>query len=52
MKKVALENFAKFTGKHLCFAKFSGTAFLHSTSATATLLNWGTANSVYRISDE
>ena len=38
MKKGVLENFAKFTGKHLCFAKFSGTLFLQNTSASATYL--------------
>ena len=36
-KKVVLENFAKFTGKHLWFVKFSRTPFLQNTSATATL---------------
>ena len=45
MKKGVLENFAKFTGKRLWFAKFSGTPFLQNTSVTATLLKWGTANS-------
>ena len=52
MKKCVLENFAKFTGKHLRFAKFSGTPFLQNTSAAATLLKWGTANSVWKTSDE
>ena len=52
MKKGVPENFAKFTGKHLWFAKFSGTPFLQNTSATATLLKWGTANSVWKTSDE
>ena len=47
-----LENFAKFTGKQLWFAKFSGTPFLQNTSATATLLKWGTANSVWKTLDE
>ena len=28
MKKGVLENFAKFTGKHLCSAKFSKNTFL------------------------
>ena len=41
-----------FTGKHLRFTKFSGTAFLQNTSATATLLKWGSANSVWKTSDE
>ena len=50
MKKCVLENFAKFTGKHLRFAKFSGTPFLQNTSAAATLLKWGTANSVWKTS--
>ena len=31
MKKDFLENFAKFTGKHLWFAKFSKTPFLQNT---------------------
>ena len=52
MKKGVPENFAQFTGKHLWFAKFSGTPFLQNTSATATLLKWGTANSVWKTSDE
>ena len=52
MKKDVLERFAKFTGKHLGFAKFSGTPFLQNTSATATLLKWGTANSVWKTLDE
>ena len=30
MKKVVLENFAKFTGKHLWFTKFSKTPFLQN----------------------
>ena len=46
MKKGVPENFAKFTGKHLWFAKFSGTPFLQNTSAIAALLKWGTTNSV------
>ena len=48
MKKGVLENFAKFTGKYLWFAKFSVTPFLQNTSATATLLKWDTANSVWK----
>ena len=52
MKNGFLENLAKFTGKHLRFAKFSRTPFLQNTSATATLLRWGTANSVWKTSDE
>ena len=31
MKKDVLENFAKFTGKHLWFVKFSKTPFLQNT---------------------
>ena len=31
MKKGVLENFAKFTGKYLWFAKFSKTSFLQNT---------------------
>ena len=52
MKKGALENFVKLNGEHLWFAIFSRTPFLQSTSATATLLRWGTANSVCKTSDE
>ena len=52
MKIGVLENFAKFTGKHLWFAKFPGTPFLQNTSATAILLKWGTANSVWKTSDK
>ena len=52
MEKSVLKNFAKFTGKYMWFAKFSGTPFLQSTSDTATLLKWGTANSVWKTSDE
>ena len=32
MKKGVYENFAKFTGKHLWFVKFSKTTFLQNTS--------------------
>ena len=52
MKKGVFEKFAKFTGKYLWFAKFSGTPFLQNTSATATLLKWGTANSGWKTLDE
>ena len=52
MKKGILENFAKYTGKYLWFKKFSGKPFLQNTSATATLRKWGTANSVWKSSDE
>ena len=48
MKKGVLENLAKFTGKLLQFAKSTGTPFLQNTSATASLLKWGTANSVWK----
>ena len=41
MKKDVLENFAKLTGKHLCFWLFR-----------ATLLKWGTVNNVWKNSDE
>ena len=41
-----LENLAKFTEKHLWFAKFSRTPFLQNTSPTVTLLKLGTANNV------
>ena len=37
MKKGVLENFAKFTGKHLWFAKFSKTPFLQNTSGRLLL---------------
>ena len=47
MKNGFLENFAKFTGKHLRFAKFSRTPFLQNTSATATLLRWGALPTVF-----
>ena len=58
MKKGVLENFAKFTGKHLRFAKFSKTPFLQNTLDDcfwlfrATLLKWGTANNVWKNSNE
>ena len=55
MKKGVLENFAKFTGKHLWFAKFSKTPFLQNTSRRlllASLLKWDTANSAWKTSDE
>ena len=59
MRKGALENFAKFTGKHLGFAKFSKTPFLQNTSLDecfwlfrAVLLKWDNANSVWKTSDE
>ena len=52
MKKSVLKNFAKFTGKYMWFAKFSGAPFLQSTSDTATLLKWGTVSSVWKTSDE
>ena len=52
MKKGIVENFAKFIGKYLWFKKFSGTPFLQNTPATATLRKWGTANSVWKTSDE
>ena len=51
-EKGVLENLAKFTEKHLWFAKFLRTPFLQNTSATATLLKSGTANSVLKILDE
>ena len=37
MKKGVLENFAKFTGKHLWFAKFSKRPFLQNTSGRVLL---------------
>ena len=35
-----LENFAKFTGKHLWFAKFSKSPFLQNTSERLLLAFW------------
>ena len=58
MKKSVPENFAKFTGKHLSFPKFSKTSFYRTPLDDcfwlfrATLLKWGTANSVWKTSDE
>ena len=49
--KGVLENLAKFTEKHLWFAKFSRTPFLQNTSAT-NLLKWGTVNSGWKTLDE
>ena len=37
MKKGVLENFAKFTGEHIWFVKFSKTPFLQNTSARLLL---------------
>ena len=51
-EKVVLENLAKFTEKHLRFAKFSRTPFLQNTYTTATLLKLGTGNSVRKTLDE
>ena len=58
MKKGVLENFAKFTGKHLWFAKSLKTPFYGTPLDDCfwlfhvTLLKWGTANSVWKTSDE
>ena len=52
MKKVFLKILQNLQKKHLWFAKFSRTPFLQSTSATATLLKSGTANSVQKILNE
>ena len=58
MKKGVLENFAKFTGKDLWFAKFSRTPFYRTPQDDyfwlfpATLLKWSTANGVWKTSDE
>ena len=59
MKKCVLENFTKFAGKHPWFMKFSRKKFfLQNTSGyyfwlfRAMLLKWGTANSVWKNSDE
>ena len=54
MKNDVFENFAKFTGKHLWFAKFLKIPFLENTSGRlllafrATLLKRGTANRVWK----
>ena len=58
MKKGVLENFRKFTGKHLWFAKFQKHLFYRtplddcSWLFRAKLLKWGTANSVWKTLDE
>ena len=58
MKKDFLENFAKFTGKHLWFAKFSKTLFLQNTfgrlllAFSCNVTKWDTASSVWKTSDE
>ena len=58
MKNDVFENFAKFTGKHLWFAKFLKIPFLENTSGRlllafrATLLKRGTANRVWKTWDE
>ena len=58
MKKGVLENFRKFKGKHLWFAKFQKHLFYRTPLDDcfwlfrATLLKWGTANSVWKTSDE
>ena len=51
-KKAVLENFATFIEKHLWFVKSLRTLFLLNTSAAATLLKSGTANSVRKTLDE
>ena len=51
-EKGVLEKLTKFTEKHMWFAKFSRIPFLQNTSATATLLKSGTANSVLKTLDE
>ena len=58
MEKSVFENFAKFTGKHFWFAKFQEHLFYRRLLDDcfwlfrATLLKWGTANSVWKTSDE
>ena len=59
IKKGVLENFAKFTGKHLWFEKFSRTTFFYRAVLDdcfwlfhATFPKWGTANSVWTTLDE
>ena len=52
MKKVFLK-ISQNLQKNICgFAKFSRTTFLQNTSATATLLKSGTANSIQKTLDE
>ena len=51
-EKGIIENLATITEKHLWFAKFPRTPFLQNTSATATLLKWGTANIGWKTLDE
>ena len=58
-KKGVLENFSKFTGKHLWFEKFSRTTFFYRAALDdcfwlfhATFPKWGTANSVWTALDE
>ena len=54
MKEAVLEKFAKFTGKHLWFAKFQKHLFYRPPLDErfrlfyATLLKSGTANSVWK----
>ena len=49
MKKGFLENFAKFTGKHLIYrTPLDGCFWLFC----ATLLKWGTTKNVWKNSDE
>ena len=58
MKKGVLENFAKFTVKYLLFGKFSKTPFYRTPLDDcfwlfrAALLRWGTANNVWKTTDE
>ena len=54
LKESTCQNFQEHLSYRtpLWFAKFSGTPFLQNTSATATLLKRGTANSVWNTSDE
>ena len=58
MKKCVLKNFAKFTGKHLWFAKFQKHLFYRTPPDDcfwpfrAMLLKWDTNNNVWKTSDE
>ena len=58
MKKGGLENFAKFTGKQLWFCNVQKQLFYRTPLDDcfwlfrATLLKWGTANNVWKNSDE
>ena len=59
VKKGVLENFAKFTGKHLCFsmnfAKFLRTAFFTEqlqTTASENYFSEEAVNNIFKVSNE